>query len=113
MDGVSSSIKMLPRVVESVGDMVTVLLDGGVRSGQDVIKAVTLGAKGVLIGRPWVYAVAARGEKGVRSLLETMRDEMRVSMALTGTKDIAEITSELIEQPSEQHTISNGLIKKD
>lgn len=91
LDGVSSSIAMLPRVAEALGGQADILVDGGVRSGQDVVKALALGAKAALIGRPWVYAVAAQGEAGLRRLLASMKGEMEVSMALTGVTDVASI----------------------
>jgi L-lactate dehydrogenase (cytochrome) len=98
LDSVSSSISMLPRIVDVVGDKVDVLVDGGVRSGLDVLKAVALGAKATLIGRPWVYAVASRGEAGLQDLLNTIRAEMKVAMALTGVADIASITADILDQ---------------
>lgn len=91
LDGVASSIAMLPRVVEAVDGRAGLLMDGGVRSGQDVVKALALGAQAVLMGRPWVYAVAARGTSGVTDLLATMKAELEVTMALTGATTLAEI----------------------
>ena len=98
LDGVSSSIAMLPRVVEATGDGVDVLMDGGVRSGQDIVKAQALGAKATLIGRPWIYAVAARGQAGLTSLLQTFRNEMEVSMALTGVTSVADLTPAILDR---------------
>jgi len=97
LDGVSSTIAMLPRVVDVLDDKVTILMDGGVRSGQDVVKALALGAKATLIGRPWIYAMAAKGEAGLKSLLETFRGEMEVSMALTGAPRVADLTPHILE----------------
>ncbi len=97
LDGVSSSISMLPRVADVVHDKVTILMDGGVRSGQDVVKALALGAKATLIGRPWIYATAAKGEAGLKSLLETFRGEMEISMALTGAPCVADLTPYILE----------------
>lgn len=96
LDGVSSSIQMLPRIKEHVGDDITLLLDGGVRNGQDVVKALALGAKATLIGRPWVYAVAARGEDGVQALLGTFKNGMDVSMALTGVPNISDLSPDIL-----------------
>lgn len=96
LDCVSSSIAMLPRIVEAVGGRIDVLVDGGVRSGQDVVKAVASGAKAALIGRPWIWAVAARGEVGLKSLLGTFKGEMKVSMALTGAPKLADLTREIL-----------------
>jgi len=99
LDGVSSSIAMLPRVVDAVGDTAQVLMDGGVRSGQDVVKARALGAAATLIGRPWIYAVAARGEAGLNALLRTFKGEMKVSMALTGAPKLSDLSPDILERP--------------
>lgn len=100
LDGVSSSIAMLPRVVEAVGDTAEVLMDGGVRNGQDVVKALALGAKATLIGRPWIFALAAAGELGLQSFLTTMQGEMNVSMALTGAPGVSDLTPDILERRS-------------
>jgi L-lactate dehydrogenase (cytochrome) len=97
LDGVASSISKLAGVAAAVGDSAEVYLDGGVRSGIDVVKALALGARGVLIGRPWVYAMAARGETGVTDLLTLFKQEIAVAMALMGVNSIDEITPDLIE----------------
>lgn len=97
LDGVSSSIAMLPRVVDACGSDVDVLVDGGLRSGLDVVKAMALGARATLVGRPWVYAVAAKGEAGLAALLKTFRNEMDVAMALTGISDVAALSPEVLE----------------
>jgi L-lactate dehydrogenase (cytochrome) len=89
LDGVPSSIAALPAIAEAVGDDLTVLMDGGVRSGLDVLKAVALGAKACLIGRAWAYALGARGEAGVGHMLQILKGELRMAMALTGCTDIA------------------------
>jgi L-lactate dehydrogenase (cytochrome) len=88
LDGVGSSIRVLPRVAEAVGDSLTILMDGGVRSGLDVLKALALGAKGCLLGKSWAFALAAGGERSVLRLLDTSRDELRVAMILTGCSDV-------------------------
>jgi L-lactate dehydrogenase (cytochrome) len=97
LDGISSSIAKLPGIAQALGDRGEVLLDGGIRSGIDVAKALALGARGVLIGRPWVYANAARGEEGVANLLDLFQRELAVAMALMGIKSIEEFTPQLIE----------------
>ncbi len=84
LDGASSSIRMLPRVVESVRGETEVWLDSGVRSGQDVLKACALGAQGTLIGRPFLYGLGAQGETGVRKCLEIIQRELQLTMAFTG-----------------------------
>jgi len=97
LDGVSSTISKLPGIASAVGKDIEVFMDGGVRSGIDVVKAVALGARGVLIGRPWVWAVAARGEKGLSDLLEVYRSEIAKAMALMGVNSLAELNPELVE----------------
>ena len=99
LDGAPSSISVLPSIVEAVGDRTEVMFDGGVRSGQDVLKAVALGAKSCLIGKAWLYGLAAGGEAGVAQALEVIRKELDVSMALTGTKDIRAVTPDLLHAP--------------
>ena len=97
LDGVSSSIAMLPRVVDAVGGRLEILMDGGVRGGQDVVKALALGAKGTLIGRPWIWALAARGEAGLTALLATFLAEMRIAMALTGVPRVKDIGTAVLD----------------
>src|SRR3979411_2759721 len=89
--GLLSSIRALPAIAEAVGDRLTVLADSGVRSGLDVVRMLALGAKGVLLGRAWLFAMAARGEAGVTQMLDLMSREMRVAMTLTGDRSIADI----------------------
>jgi L-lactate dehydrogenase (cytochrome) len=91
LDGARSSISILPEVVEAAEGKIEVLFDGGVRSGQDILKARALGAHGCLIGRAFLYALAAGGEAGVLRALEIMRKELDISMALTGTRDINDV----------------------
>ncbi|GFZ79752.1 L-lactate dehydrogenase [Sphingobium fuliginis] len=91
LDGVPSTARALPPIAEAVGDRMTVLVDGGVRSGLDVVRMLALGAKGVLLGRAWAYALAAGGQAGVAHVLQLIEAEMRVAMALTGSPDIGAI----------------------
>ena len=91
LDGVLSTARALPPIAAAVGDRLTVLADGGVRSGLDVVRLLALGAKGVLLGRAWAYALAAQGQAGVTKMLQLIEAEMRVAMALTGVTRIAEI----------------------
>ena len=91
LDSVPSTVRALPDVVEAVGDQVEVLADGGVRTGLDVVKMMALGARAVLIGRAWAWAVAARGETGVRHVLDVMRADIDVALALTGQTSVSEI----------------------
>ena len=90
LDGVLSGVRALPPVADAVGDRLTVLMDSGVRSGLDVLKALSLGAKGVLIGRAWAYALAAGGQAQVEAMLATLRGELKVAMSLTGCTDVAD-----------------------
>jgi L-lactate dehydrogenase (cytochrome) len=99
LDGAPSSISVLPSIVEAVGDQTEVMFDGGVRSGQDVLKAMALGARSCMIGKAWLYGLAAGGQAGVTQALEIIRKELDVSMALTGTRDIREVTPEVIHAP--------------
>lgn len=96
LDGVAASADMLPRVVDAVGDKLEVLMDGGVRNGLDVVKALALGAKACMLGRAWGYAAAARGEAGVAQMLSSMRSEMTTAMALCGQTDVRNLTREML-----------------
>jgi L-lactate dehydrogenase (cytochrome) len=98
LDGVLSSARALPAIADAVGDRLTVLADSGVRSGLDVVRMLALGAKGVLLGRAFVYALAARGELGVTQLLDLIEKEMRVAMALTGVRDLASIDRSILAE---------------
>jgi len=101
LDGVLSSAKALPPIVEAVDDRLTILADSGVRSGLDVVRMLALGAHGVLLGRAWVFALAARGESGVAQLLDLFAAEMRVAMTLTGARRIADINSSTLVPASQ------------
>lgn len=91
LDGAISSIRMLPQIAAAVGDKTEVWMDGGIRSGQDVLKALALGAKGVMIGRAFVYGLGAMGEAGVTRALEVIHKELDVSMALCGETRVADV----------------------
>jgi L-lactate dehydrogenase (cytochrome) len=91
LDGVPSTARALPPIADAVGGRLTVLADGGVRSGLDVVRMLALGARGVLLGRAWVYALAGGGQAGVAHMLKLIEAEMRVAMALTGSTTIAAI----------------------
>jgi L-lactate dehydrogenase (cytochrome) len=98
LDGVFSSARALPAIVQAVGGQTTILADGGIRSGLDVVRMLALGANGVLIGRAWAYALAGRGQAGVAHVLQLMESEMRVAMALTGATRVADITTEILSR---------------
>jgi L-lactate dehydrogenase (cytochrome) len=91
LDGAPSTTRALPPIAEAVGEALTVLVDGGVRSGLDVVRMLALGAKGVLLGRAWAYALAGGGEAGVTHMLQLVEAEMRVAMALTGVTRVADL----------------------
>lgn len=91
LDSALSGIKALPGVVDAVGAKATVLMDGGVRTGEDVVRALALGAKGCLIGRAWVYGLAARGEPGVAHILELFRKQMATTLVLSGCDDVNKV----------------------
>ncbi|MDR6126789.1 L-lactate dehydrogenase (cytochrome) [Sphingomonas sp. SORGH_AS802] len=91
LDGVLSSARALPAIADAVGGSLKILADSGIRSGLDVVRMVALGADAVMIGRAFIYALAARGEAGVAELLTLFATEMRVAMALTGAKSIADL----------------------
>lgn len=96
LDGAPSSISVLPSIVDAVGDLVEVWLDSGIRSGQDVIKAIALGAKGTLLGRAHLYGLGALGEEGVKQTLDIIAKEMDLTMALCGYTDIAQINRTIL-----------------
>ncbi|MGQ3072000.1 MAG: alpha-hydroxy acid oxidase [Ferrovibrionaceae bacterium] len=98
LDGAMASIAALPAIVEAVGGRTEILFDGGVQSGQDVLKALALGARGCLIGKAFLYGLAAQGEAGVTRTLEIIRRELDVSMALTGIRDVAGVTPAVLHR---------------
>ena len=96
LDGVPSTARALPPIARAVGDRLTVLADGGVRSGLDVVRMLALGAKGVLLGRAWAYDLAAQGQAGIARMLMMIEAEMRVAMSLTGVRTIGEIDANIL-----------------
>jgi L-lactate dehydrogenase (cytochrome) len=96
LDSALSGVAALPRIVEAIGDQATVLMDGGVRSGEDVVKAMALGAQACLIGRPWAFGLAARGEAGVAHVLELFRRQMTTTMVLAGCDDVRNIGTAML-----------------
>lgn len=96
LDGAPSTISVLPEVVDAVAGRCEVLFDGGIESGQDILKALAFGARGCLIGKAYLYALAARGEQGVASALRILREELRVSLALTGSNDVHLVNRQIL-----------------
>jgi L-lactate dehydrogenase (cytochrome) len=96
LDGAQSSIGALPPIVEAVGKQIEVHMDGGIRSGQDVIRALALGAKGVYIGRPFLYGLGAMGEAGVTKCLEIIRNELDLTMAFCGLRDVQHVDRNIL-----------------
>ena len=96
LDSQLPAVKMLPAIRQAVGDGALLLVDGGIRRGTDVLKAIALGADAVLIGRPYVHALATAGALGVAHLLKLLREELEVSMALCGCRELAELSPELL-----------------
>jgi L-lactate dehydrogenase (cytochrome) len=96
LDGAPSSISMLPSIVDAVGHRMEIHLDGGIRSGQDVLKAIALGAKGTYIGRPFLYGLGAMGKDGVTLALEILRKELDMTMALCGKRSIKDVDASVI-----------------
>jgi L-lactate dehydrogenase (cytochrome) len=99
LDGAASSISMLPKIVDAVGDQIEVLFDGGVRTGADVERALALGARGCLIGRSYVWGLGAFGQAGVAKTVDIIKKELDVSMALTGVSSIAQIGPNVLVDP--------------
>ena len=100
LDGAPSSISVLEEIAQAVGDRVEIHLDGGIRSGQDVLKALCLGAKGTYIGRPFLYGLGAGGKAGVTRTLEIIRRELDITLALCGKRDIRDAGPDLIYRPA-------------
>lgn len=96
LDGAPSSIAVLEEIVDAVGDRIEVHMDGGIRSGQDVLKALCLGAKGTYIGRPFLYGLGAAGKKGVTLALEIIRKELDLTLALCGKRDIKDVGKDML-----------------
>jgi L-lactate dehydrogenase (cytochrome) len=99
LDGALSSIRMLPSIARAVGDRIEVHMDGGIRSGQDVLKALALGAKGTFIGRSYIYGLGAMGEAGVSAALGVIQKEMDITLALIGEQDVKQVRRENLLVP--------------
>jgi L-lactate dehydrogenase (cytochrome) len=118
LDGAIPTARALPHVVDAVGDDMTVLADGGIRSGLDVVRMLALGARGVLLGRAYIYALAVAGQRGVSHLLELFASDMQVTMTLIGAKAVHEITrdnlargeKELAAQGRDRKSVPDALL---
>lgn len=104
LDGVPSTIAVLPEIAAAVGERMQILSDGGIRSGLDVVKAIALGADGCMLGRAWAYALAAGGEAAVAHMLEILRKEMLVAMALTGCTRLADLRGSAVIHAPQRRT---------
>jgi isopentenyl diphosphate isomerase/L-lactate dehydrogenase-like FMN-dependent dehydrogenase len=100
LDGAPATIRALPHIVEAVGDQIEVLLDGGVRRGGDVVKAVALGARAVLIGRPYIWALAAGGEPGVADLLRLFNRGIDATLRLLACPSVADLDPSVLRLPT-------------
>jgi L-lactate dehydrogenase (cytochrome) len=98
LDGAISSIAALPRIVDAVGSAVEIMFDGGIRSGQDVMRALALGARSCMIGRAYLYGLGAGGQAGVARAIEILRNELDVTMALTGTASVKDIGRQVLSE---------------
>jgi L-lactate dehydrogenase (cytochrome) len=96
LDGAPSTVSVLPEIVQAVGDRCEVLFDGGVQSGQDVLRALALGARGCLIGKTFLYSLAAMGEAGVTMALDILARELQVTLALTGSNDVRTVRPDIL-----------------
>src|SRR5690606_37946868 len=99
LDGAPSSISALPHIVDAVREQIEVLMDGGIRSGQDVLRAVALGARGTFIGRAFLYSLGAMGEEGVYRFLQLIANELDVSMAFCGRTRIQDVDRSILLNP--------------
>ncbi|HEV3371318.1 MAG TPA: alpha-hydroxy acid oxidase, partial [Xanthobacteraceae bacterium] len=98
LDGAVSSISALPKIVDAVGSDIEIMFDGGIRSGQDVMRALALGARSCMIGRAYLYGLGAGAQAGVARAIEILRNELDVTMALTGTRSIKEIGRQVLAE---------------
>jgi len=101
LDTAPATIEVLPAIAQAVGGQCTLLVDGGIRRGTDILKAIALGANAVLVGRPTLWGLALGGQQGVEKMLTLLRDELDLAMALSGCKNVGEITTDLVHKRSD------------
>jgi len=106
LDGVAASLRALPEIVKAVGGRAEVLMDGGIRRGSDIAKAICLGARAVLIGRAYAYGLGAAGEAGVARAIEILRADLVRTMALLGCESVAELNRSYVDVPASWATLS-------
>ena len=102
VDGAIASLDALPEVVDAVGSQVDVLFDSGIRTGSDVLKALALGAKAVLVGRPWVYGLGIAGTDGVRHVLRGLLADFEYAMALSGHRSVADLSRDCLQHAGQR-----------
>ena len=103
LDGALSTIKALPVIVDAVGDKAEIWMDGGIRSGQDVLRAIALGAQGTLIGRAFLYGLGAKGQAGVTQALEIIHKELDLTMGLCGQSELQKVGSSILLEPGSDY----------
>ena len=108
LDGVAATAVKLPAIVRAVGGQAQVLVDGGIGSGVDVLRALGLGAQGVLIGRPWIWALAAGGEAALAGMLARWQEELRLAMSLAGVRRVADIDAGVLDGFTDATRRQNG-----
>lgn len=100
LDSVPATLEALPEIVEAVGSKLVVMMDGGIRNGTDVFKAIALGAKLVLLGRPILYGLAVNGQRGVEDIFNILKSELDIAMAIAGVSRVSEINHDYVVNES-------------
>ena len=107
LDGVAASLRALPEIVKAVGGRAEILMDGGIRRGSDIAKAICLGARAVLIGRAYAYGLGAAGEAGVARAIEILRADLMRTLALLGCESVADLNRSYVDVPATWATLSS------
>jgi len=108
LDGVAPTLRMLPEVLASVGDRIEVLMDGGIRRGSDIVKALCLGARAVLVGRAYAYGLGAAGGAGVGRAIEILRSDLIRTLKLLGCASVAQLDRSYVDVSAELEKMTNG-----